>query len=165
MYRQFAPNEALKTDADQQHVAVGLADLAEKHPNAFQHLNKMTVACSKIMEREREAAAAVSAKKQDELTAARAHAEAMRSRFLGMDAQPDSPWMQAPAMMQAPLAAPPPAALPVAVAASAHGMPGQQQQRSVVPDWLRQQIGEFGAGGAGRVTQSDIYSRAAGRPM
>jgi hypothetical protein len=169
VYRQFTPAEALKTEEDHAAVATGLVDLAEKHPTAFQHLNKMTVACSKIMERERESHQALHEKKQQEMLAVKKYADDMRSRFLGMEAQPDSPWMEMPSLLHQNAARVATPAPPVAVAASVHGVqaPHQppaahQQQRSVVPDWLRSQIGDFGAGGCGRLSREDIYTRGSG---
>lgn len=158
LYRKFTPTETMKNEDEAKKITDGILDMAERHPQAYQHLAKLQVACSKWMEKENEMQRALSMKIAEDAEVTKAHAEKQRQRFMNMNA-PDS--TQPSAWMNTPLSAP-----VVTVAASAHGLqvapaasaPVLQQNNGFqMPDFIRKECMGYGAGGAGFVRPDQVY--------
>lgn len=162
-YRKYTPNETIKNEDEANKIAAGLLDMSERHPYAYQHIAKMQVACSKANEQEAYVQRMIAEKNAKDMEAIRLQSEKQRQRFLDMSGvKVDTPIVSAPvstpaAWMPAPVATP-----ALTVAASVHGMGGQQEPAAQpartfnMADYIRQSCAGFN--GSDSVKKSDFLS-------
>ena len=146
------PKDVLSDDVSSE-MACGFEHLAQSHPKACEGINRLTVACSRIMEarcKDSERARTEESKKTE---AANEYAARCRDSFMKLHANPaalpPAPWLT------------PVAAAPQLVAASKRTAAAPHAPAArFVPDWLKDECGSFKeAGSVGRVAETDVFTR------
>ena len=146
-------SQPVAKDEHETQLVEGFNQMAENHPRAFE---LMQVACSKIQNTERSVQEKRVTESERVAKKALVHAEAERARFRNeLHAVSDlpNPWETAPA---------PPVAPVGVVAASAltqQAYPAPTPpaaQAPSLPSWIKQAVGDYGAGGVGTMSVNDI---------